>query len=597
MNLPRPTSGGEVDAVTMTVASNYLVTVSREMGEAVQRTAYSPVFNEALDFSCAVFDEIGEMIGQGEFCPAHLGATTMALRWIIEEFGLESIGPDDVYLHNDPFSGMNHLPEHMVVKGVFHEGERVGIVACIGHMVEVGGLSPGGFPGDAQEVFHEGLRIPPVKIVKAGVEDTDLWRVILANGRTPRVTQGDLLAMIGALNVGERRFLEIVERHGPERFREIKNEIKDYSERRMRAAISDIPDGVYTADEFIIDNDGWLDEPARIKVTMTVEGDHIVADFTGTEEQRRGSCNLTLVATVSAVFNAILHMTDADIPANAGRYRPIEVIAPEGTLANATFPASTVGGNSEVHPRVVSLIWKAMADAVPDRVSASGAETAMLVTFGVVHPDTDEHYSNLIIEGQGWGGKLIGDGWDVVTVPNANCMVTPVEVLETRFPLLHHEFAFNEGSGGAGRSRGGLGSVRRLELLAPTRFSCYHSSERLYPWGLFDGEQGSLSSFTVKAPGDEGYKNFEERFGVRCAGKFTNVHLEKGTMLELKVGGGGGYGPATEREPALIARDLVQGLYDEADLAVLYPAQHDEALRIRDALLADLRSGSNRATA
>lgn len=573
----------------MTVVANYLVTVSREMGQAMQTTAYSPIFNEALDFSCAVFDEIGEMIGQGEFCPAQLGATTMALRWIIDEFGLDSLGDGDVYLHNDPYSGMNHLPEHMVVKAVFHEGERVGIVACIGHMAEVGGLAPGGFPGDAQEVFHEGLRIPPVKIVKAGVEDADLWRVILANGRTPRVTAGDLRAMIGSLNVGERRLLELVRKQGVERFRLIKDEIKAYSERRMREAIKEIPNGTYVADELIIDNDGWLDEPARVRVAMTVEDSRIVADFTGTEPQRRGSCNLTLVATVSAVFNAVLHLTDSDIPANAGRYRPIEVIAPEGTLVNATFPVATVGGNSEVHPHLVTLIWKAMAEAVPDRVSAAGSETAMLVTYGGADPRSGELYSNLILEGQGWGGKLVGDGWDVVTVPNSNCVVTPIEVYETRYPLRHHEFSFNEGSGGAGRFRGGLGSVRRLELLAPMTFSCYHSSERLYPWGLFGGNEGSLSWFKVKVPGDETYRNFKERFGVRCAGKFTNIHLPKGSLLELSVGGGGGYGLAEERDPALIAEDLLAGLYDEETVRLEYPAQAVHALRLRDELLGELR--------
>ena len=580
---------GTVDPVTMTVTANYLITVSREMGQAMQTTAYSPIFNEALDFSCAVFDDIGEMIGQGEFCPAQLGATTMALQWIIDEFGLDALGPGDVFLHNDPYSGMNHLPEHMVVKAVFYKDERVGIVACIGHMAEVGGLSPGGFPGDAQEVFHEGLRIPPVKIVKAGVEDADLWRVILANGRTPRVTAGDLRAMIGALNVGERRFLEIVERHGVETFRRIKDEIKAYSERRMRAAIKEIPNGTYVADEYIIDNDGWLDEPGRIRVAMTVEDDHIIADFTGSEPQRRGSCNLTLVATVSAVFNAVMHMTDPDIPANAGRYRPIDVIAPEGTLVNATFPAATVGGNSEVHPHLVTLIFKAMAEAVPDKVAAAGSETAMLVTYGGADSKTGELYSNLILEGQGYGGKLVGDGWDVVTVPNSNCVVTPVEVYETRYPLLHHEFSFNEASGGAGRSRGGLGSVRRLELRAPMTFSCYHSSERLYPWGLFGGGEGTLSWFKVKTPEDDGYANFKERFGVRCAGKFTNVHLPQGALLELSVGGGGGYGPAAERDPRLIAQDLLEGLYDEATVREHYPAQVEEALRLRDELLEELR--------
>jgi N-methylhydantoinase B len=581
-----------VDPVTMTVTANYLVTVSREMGQAMQDTAYSPIFNEALDFSCAVFDENGEMIGQGEFCPAQLGATTMALRWIIDEFGLDSLRDGDVYLHNDPYSGMNHLPEHMVVKAVFYQGERVGIVACIGHMAEVGGLAPGGFPGDATEVFHEGLRIPPVKIIKQGVEDQDLWRLILANGRTPRVTAGDLRAMIGSLNVGQRRLLELVRQHGVERFRQIKEALKAYSERRMRAAIAKLPNGTYVAHEYIIDNDGWLDEPAKVRVEMTVEDDRIIADFTGTDAQRRGSCNCTLVATVSAVFNAVLHMTDPDIPANAGRYRPIEVIAPKGTLVHATFPAATVGGNSEVHPHLVTLIWKAMADAVPNRVGAAGSETAMLVTYGGVDPRSGELFSNLIIEGQGWGGKAAGDGWDVITVPNSNCVVTPIEVYETRYPLLHHEFSLNVGSGGAGRFRGGLGSIRRLELQSPMTFSCYHSSERLYPWGLFGGAQGTLSSFEVKAPGDEGYLNFKQRYGVRCAGKFTNVHLPEGSLLKLQVGGGGGYGDSAQRDPELIAVDLLEGFYDEEHARRTYPRQIDAALHRRDELLGELRRRS-----
>lgn len=582
----------KVDPVTMTVTANYLATVSREMGEAMKNTAYSPIFNEALDFSCAVFDDEGEMIGQGEFCPAQLGATTMALRWIIDEFGLDALGEGDVFLHNDPYSGMNHLPEHMVVKAVFNEGERIGIVACIGHMAEVGGMAPGGFPGDAREVFQEGLRIPPVKIIKRGVDDEDLWRIVLANNRTPRVSQGDLRAMIGSLHVGERRLLEVVRRHGNERFREIKEEIKDYAERRMRAAIGDIPNGTYVAHEYIIDNDGWLDEPGRIRVEMRVEDDRVVADFTGTDPQRDGSCNLTLVATVSAVYNAVLHITDSDIPSNAGRYRPIEVIAPEGTLVNASYPVATVGGNSEVHPHVVTLIWKAMADALPGLVAACGSETAMLVTFGGVDPRSGEMFSNLILEGQGYGGKDVGDGWDVVTVPNSNCVVTPVEVYETRYPVIHERFAFNEGSGGAGRSRGGMGAIRELQLRTPMTVSCYHSKERLVPWGLFGGGEGSCSSLKVRAPGDAEFKSFKERFGVRCAGKFTNVHLPAGAELELTVGGGGGFGDPAERDPEAIAVDLLEG-FEPLELArTRYPAQIEDALAARDRLLEELRATS-----
>jgi N-methylhydantoinase B len=587
-------SATTVDPVTMTVTANYLTTVSTEMGEAMKNTAYSPIFNEALDFSCAVFDDEGEMIGQGDFCPAQLGATTMALRWIIDEFGLEALGERDVFLHNDPYSGMNHLPEHMVVKAVFNDGERVGIVACIGHMAEVGGIAPGGFPGDAREVFQEGLRIPPVKIIKDGVDDEDLWRVILANNRTPRVSHGDLRAMIGSLHVGERRLLEVVQRHGNARFREIKNALKDYSERRMRAAIGEIPNGTYVAHEYIIDNDGWLDEPGRVRVEMRVHDDHIVADFTGTDPQRDGSCNLTLVSTVSAVYNAVLHMTDSDIPSNAGRYRPIEVIAPAGTLANASYPAATVGGNSEVHPHLVTLIFKAMSEAMPERVAACGSETAMLVTFGGVDPRSGEMFSNLILEGQGYGGKQVGDGWDVITVPNSNCVVTPVEVYETRYPLLHERYTLNEGSGGAGRSRGGLGCVRVIELREPMTISCYHSKERLIPWGLFGGGEGSCSSLKVKLPGDTEFVSFKERFGVHCAGKFSNVHLPAGAQMQLLVGGGGGFGDPAERDPEAIAVDVLEGFEPEDRSRARYPQQIESALLARDRLLTELRAGSER---
>jgi N-methylhydantoinase B len=577
-----------VDPVTMTIAANYLVTISREMGKALQNTAYSTVFNEALDFSCTVFDGDGELIGQGEFCPSQLAATTFAVKEILRRFDLEAIGERDVFLHNDPFSGMNHLPEHLVMKAVDLEGTRVGYVACIGHLSEVGGLAPGGFPGDAQEVFHEGLRLPPVRIVKNGREDEDLMRVILANGRTPRVTAGDLRAMIGALHVGERRLLSLVRRHGVRRYRDITEEIKAYSERRMRAAIGEIPNGTYVADELLVDNDGVVDEPARVRVAVTIEDDRAVADFTGSDAQRRGPVNSTGVATICAVYNAMLHLTDADMPINAGCYVPIDVVLPEASIVNAAYPAATVGGNTEVHPHIVTLIWKAIAPALPDRVAAAASETWMLVTIGGSHTRTGEPFATLMFEAQGWGGRAGGDGWDGVGMVNGNCPVTPVEILETRYPLVHHRYGFNEGSGGAGRFRGGLGTRRRLQLRRPVTLSCYHSSERLEPWGLFGGHPGTLSSLRVKLPGDAAFASFKERFGVRCASKFTNMYLPEGTVLEITVGGAGGYGEPGDRDARLIARDLLNGYYTEDELRRDYPGQIDEALSLRDHAL---RSG------
>ena len=447
---PIATSPTAFDTTTLTVTANYLANLTREMGEALQQAAYSTVFNEARDFSCTVFDDTGEIIGQGEFCPSQLAATSFAIENIIDRFPVETMRADEVYLSNDPFSGMNHLPEHMVVRPVFEDSEHIGFVVCIGHLSEVGGLAPGGFPGDAREVFHEGLRIPPVRIVKEGREDEELLRVILANGRTPRVTAGDLRAMIGCLAIGERRLRALTRKHGIAGYRHLTRQIKDHSERRMRAALAEIPDGTYEASELLIDNDGVDDEPARVRVSVTIEGDRVVADFTGSDPQRSGPVNSTAVATICAVYNAVLHLTDPTIPVNAGRYRPIEVVLPEASVVNAAYPAATVGGNTEVHPHIVTLIWKAIAPAVPERVAAAASETWMLVTFGGSDPKTGEPFATLMLEAQGWGGRLGADGWDAVGMVNGNCPITPIEVLETRYPLRHRAYGLNPGSGGAG---------------------------------------------------------------------------------------------------------------------------------------------------
>jgi N-methylhydantoinase B len=567
------------DPVTLAVLNAYLNSVAREMGQAVSRTAYSTIFNEAFDFSCAVFDEAGDIVAQAEFCPAQLGASQLALRSVIATYGLEGFAEDDVFVHNDPFSGMNHLPEHMVTKAVFWRGRRVGFVCCIGHMTEVGGLAPGGFPGDAREVFHEGLRIPPVRLVHKGTWDDELWRLILANGRTPRVSGGDIKAMVGSLAVGERRVLEAVERYGPETYLEILTDLQDYSEARMRHSIRALPDGRYETSELLIDNDGQTDEPARIAVEIAIQGDELTADFSGSDPQRPGSCNLTRVATVAAVYNAILHVTDRDIPATAGRYRPLRVKTVPGTVVDAEYPASTVGGNSEVHPRIVTLIWKAIADIVPERIGAGAAETNMCISYGG-HNQHGEYFAALTMDAMGWGAKQWADGYDAVGVINGNCALTPIEVLETRYPFVHTAYRLNEASCGAGRHRGGLGTVREFVLTRPIRVSSYFSGEKLRAWGLFDGEPGSLSAFLVRTPDDVDFRTFKEGFGVVCASKFSNIDLPAGTHLRMITGGGGGLGPARERPILDIAIDLFEGYYDAAEIRERYPEQAEPALRL-----------------
>lgn len=559
-----------IDQVTLQVVNNYLVTTAREMGIAMRNTAYSPLFNEGLDFSCAVFDHQGEMIGQAEFCPAQLGAIIYVVEWTILEIGIENFHPGDVVLHNDPFRGGCHLPEYCVIKPVFHADELVGFVACIGHMTEVGGMAPGGFPGDAIEVFQEGVRIPPVKIVERGENVDAVWNIILANVRTPKVSYGDMMAMIGSLFVGERRFQELAEKYGNERLHEITEAIKDYSERRMRAEIAEMPDGVYELERWVADDDGITREPARIKVTVTIDGENMTVDYTGSDAQRRGPVNCTYGVTASATYNALMHLTDSSVPSNHGCYRAVRIIAPPGTIVNVEYPGASVGGNSEIQPHLVDAVFGALASALPDRVPAECGGTNSLVSFGGIHPDTNEPFASLVNEGCGWGGRPHADGNNALCQYVGNCGCQPVEILETRYPIVHESFRISEGSAGAGRNRGGFGTVREFRVEADElRVSAFIERAQIRPYGLFGGHDGGLAGVELARAGS-GYGPPSETAGVVCDGKFSDVFLRRGDRLRNFCSGGAGYGDPLEREPQRVEADVCDGFITREQASAQY---------------------------
>ena len=313
-----------VDDITMSVIDNRLVNIAREMGTAMMRTAYSPIFSESKDLSCAVFDAQGDMIAQGEFCPAQLGAIPHAVRWTIEELGLDSFAPGDVVVHNDPYRGGCHMPEHLMLQPVFDGEQLVMFVAVIGHLAEIGAKVIGSFASDATEVFQEGLRLPPVKLMRAGEHVREVWQIILANHRTPRNTWGDFHAMLGALNVGERRCLELLQRYGTRRVLRATEQLIAYSERLMRAELRGIADGEYTAEEQMED-DGITDRPYTIRATVVVQDGQLLVDYTGTDAQAQGPINATFGATASATYNAVLQLVGSHIPRNSGCYRPLGV--------------------------------------------------------------------------------------------------------------------------------------------------------------------------------------------------------------------------------------------------------------------------------
>lgn len=562
-----------IDPVTLTVLGNAFVNVCREMGVTMMRTAFSPIFNEGLDFSCVAFDRRGNMIGQAEFCPAQIAASLFIVRWTLEELGVDAFEPGDVVLHNDPYRGGAHIPEHSVIRPVFHEGELFGFVANVGHLAEIGGKAVGSFAADATEVFQEGLRIPPVKIVKRDENDMELWRLIMANHRTPRNTWGDLNAQIGSLRVAERRMIELLDRYGRDFVDQAAAELMDYSERWMRAEIRAIPDGVYEFTERMED-DGVVDRPVTFHVTVTVDDDELVVDWTGTDPQVRGPINATYGVTAGATYNAVFHLTDMGIPKNSGAYRPIRIIAPPGSAVNVVYPGPSVGGNTETHPKLADMVVAALGPALPDRVAAAEGGTACNFLFGGFHPRTGDYYANYHLEGGGWGAKSYDDGNDAIVVKNGNCRNTPVEIFETRYPLRVLEYSLIPDSGGAGRMRGGLGTRRIMRVEGGAEVTVNALFDRTKPgfgaYGLEGGEKGGPAAVLVKRAGESDFRTFSEVFGTVSPSKFTNIVLHDGDEVLIDSPGGGGYGVPHDRDRGRVAEDVAQGFVSEAAAREIY---------------------------
>jgi N-methylhydantoinase B/oxoprolinase/acetone carboxylase alpha subunit len=555
-----------LDTVGLGVLHNALANIAGEMAIVMMKTSYSTIFNEGLDFSTILLDTAGNVIAERTYAPAMMGAVNYTLRWTLEELGGDFFQPGDVVVHNDPYRGNCHIPEHMLMKPIFLEGELIGFAGTIGHLAEVGGKAPGSFASDATEVFQEGLRLPPVKLMEGGRYNEQLWRVILANHRTPRNTWGDFHAMIGALNVGERRLKELVARYDLGTVVSGARQLIDYSERRLRAEIAELPEGSFDA-RITVEDDGVGTEPFDVCVKLTIRNGGIIADFTGSSPQVRGPMNGTFVVAASALYNAVFSIADPDelIPRNAGCYRPLRVIAPAGTVVNVRYPGPSVGGNTDLQPKLIDLLLTAFAQAVPDRVAASTGGSSSNLLFGGVHPDTGRYYSNYHFDGMGTGGTMHKDGNSGEITRHSNCRNTPVEVFEHRYPLRTLTYALANDSGGAGMHRGGLGTERILKVMAPQiTFSALFDRCRIPPPGLSGGLAGACAQLMVRRAGDGVFREFSEVFGVASPSKFTNVVLTQGDEVYYRTPGGAGFGPPSERDAQLIRQDVAEGYVSEA---------------------------------
>lgn len=547
------------DFVTMNIIESSMISACREMGITLMKTSYSTIFNEALDFTCAIASAEGEMWAVAEFCPAQIGGMPLIISSSLKEIPLDTIHPGDVIVHNDPYRGGLHTPEHTLFCPVFVEDQLVAFTVAIGHVAEVGGMVPGGFASEATEIFHEGIRVPPVKIKKRGEDVEEVWKLWLANVRTPRYNYGDMRALISGVEVGAERLAQTISKYGVDHFRKICADLMDYSEARMRAEIRDLPDGAYPFHDFM-DNDGVTDQEIRINVECFIQDDEIVVDFEGSSPQVGGPINATLGVTWSAAYNAILHLTDPSIPKNSGCFRPIHVLAPAGTVVNVDYPAPEVGGNTETHPRIAGAVIGALAPASPERAFASEGGTHLNFVFGGQDKANDEYFACYDIEVVGWGATRHADGNDATDAINGNCRVTPVEVFETRYPWLTEEVSLIPDSGGAGATRGGLGT-RRIWTCLDAEITCSQLTDRHVnqAWGLNGGGSGTSGMTLYMAAGSNEWQNMMQAFGKASTSKWSNVVIKPGDRVEIVTPGGGGYGSPADRDPELVQEDVAEG--------------------------------------
>jgi N-methylhydantoinase B len=549
-----------MDPVAVNIMDSTMVSICREMGIVLMKTAYSTIFSEALDFTCGLANMDGDLMAVADYCPSQIGGLPHLVKSCLREIPVSEIEEGDVILHNDPYRGGLHTPEHTFFKPIFVEGELMGFAVAIGHIQEVGGMVPGGFCGEATEIFHEGIRVPPIKIKKRGKDSVEVWKLLLANVRTPRANYGDLCALIAAVDLGESRTVQVIEKYGKTLFRETIRDLLDYSERRMRAEIEAIPDGIYPFKDYI-ESDG-VDEDRTYVIEVEVHkfGSEIVIDYAGSSIQAKGPINATLGVGTSAAYNAVLHMTDPSIPRNSGCFRPIRVLAPPGTIVNVDYPAPEVGGNTETHPRIVGTILGAMANAVPNRTMAAEGGTHSNFVFGGVDAETGDYFICYDIAGVGWGGRAFADGNDGVDSINGNCRPTPIEVFETRFPWRVEYLAFDTDSGGAGKFRGGVGYTKQMICLNE-EVTCSQMTDRhlFAPWGLYGGRPGGLGATLVLKAGDAKWQNMREAYGKKSTSRYSNVRIRKGDRLRLVSPGGGGYGEPRDRDAELVSSDIKQG--------------------------------------
>jgi N-methylhydantoinase B len=564
------------DPAVFEIVKNSLFKIAEEMRVVLAKTAYSPILKSAGDFSCGVFDAKGEMVAQGPDLPIHLGSMPDAVRAVVAAFGGD-VHPGDVFIHNDPYFGGSHLPDVNVVRPAFSDGLLLGFACLRAHWPDVGSATPGSY-GAVTEIYGEGLRLPPLRLVSRGVPNADLEKVIFANVRTPEERKGDLGAQLAATLRATERLEALAQRYGAPELVATMAEVMDYSERLMRTLLAELPDGEGRFEDFC-DGDGIADDadgrdaPFFIRMHVAKTGDKVVVDFAGSDPQVKGPINAPLSVSASGVFCGLKMAVDPTnlVPPNSGAWRAIEVKAPKGSVVNAEFPAPVVYANHEISHRVADMVMGALAAFWPQQVMACSQGTSAILTLGGVDPRSRRRYVSYETIKGGFGARPTKDGINVIASGISNTMNTPVEVLELSFPLRVERYEITPDSGGGGRFRGGCGARRVWRLLEGADAVGSLCMERMTspPFGLVGGKAGAAATVTLTTP-DGATRQLPSK------GAFN---APAGSVIDMTVPGSGGYGASAERDPAAIGADLVDGYVSERGALQDYGIADPEALR------------------
>lgn len=546
-----------LDAVTLAVLKGRLEQIADEMDATLYRSAFNPIIAEARDACHGVYDAItGDTLVQGtKGLPIFVGAMSFAVRSVIRKVAAEGgLQEADTFLFNDPYDGGTHLNDFRLVRPIFRAGKLFCWVASVGHWLDIGGNVPGNYNPRATDSHQEGVRFPPVKLIRAGQMQQDILDILAANSRVPQSNWGDLNGQLNALDLGEKRLIELLDDYGDARIASAFSQLADRAEALMRAEIVALPDGRYSFDDFL-DNDGVKDEALRIALDLTIAGDQLTLDMSRSSPPCAGPLNISIATTVAACYVALKHAFP-DVPANAGVLRPVEVIAPPTTLLGAEAPRP-VAGYTETILRLIGVIFGALGQTRP--------ATATAAPFGTINAlalsgqrENGTRWVMFSFFGGGLGGNPASDGLHHANNPISTATIPPVEILEAAYPVMFTQWALRPDSGGAGEHRGGVGAVYEIEALAPGRTEVALLGERgrFAPFGVAGGADGALNRFTWGNKGET----------PPMASKIVGVSIGQGERVRLESPGGGGWGDPAARPQHAIARDIRLG-YVSAEAA------------------------------